>query len=53
MPVSVVKRFFSPFLKILRFDLYVSDYDNISFFLLFFKPFKTQKGSFFLLLHAF
>lgn len=46
MPVSVVKRFFSPFLKILRFDFHVSYYDNISFFLLFFKYFKTERDSF-------
>lgn len=41
MPVSVVKRFFSPLLKILRFGLYASNYDNISIFLLFSKPFKS------------
>lgn len=41
MPVSVVKRFFSPLLKILRFGLYASNYDNISFFFLFSKPFKS------------
>lgn len=41
MPVSVVKRFFSPLLKILRFGLYASNYDNTSIFLLFSKPFKS------------